>query len=376
MTPQQYLSQLIPFPSVSSESNRPVNELIAAWLTAMDFELEWLDYRDDRGVLKSSLAARKGPAGRGMAYCGHTDVVPVQSWSFLHSGPWQPHVTPDRFYGRGSCDMKGSVACMLAAAEATRTESLREPLRLIITADEEIGMFGAAHVAQHSQFYRDMVRERARTIIGEPTSLDVVHAHKGAQLIIVTSRGRAAHSSTGLGLNANLAMIPFLAGLKTIHDEMDSDDRWKDHRFTPPHPTMNIGINDHNGALNITSPTSICTINFRPMPGQDADAAVRRIQELAERCGLEFELRFSCDPLFTDPDGEFVAEVLRLADRTHSRTVAYGTDGAVLTDLQDVVVLGPGDILQAHTDDEWVALDQLQRAAELYEKLIRHWCVG
>ena len=376
MTHQEYLSRLIAFPSVSTESNRPVHDVIAAWLTAMDFELEWLDYRDEQGVLKSNLVARKGPVGRGMAYCGHTDVVPVRSWSFPVSGPWEPHVTDNRLYGRGSCDMKGSIACMLAAADATRTESLREPLRLIITADEEIGMFGASHVAQHSRFYRDMVRERARTVIGEPTLLDVVHAHKGSRLMVVTSRGRAAHSSTGLGLNANLAMIPFLAGLRTISDEMDSDDRWKDHRFTPPTPTMNIGINDHNGALNITSPISICTVNFRPMPGQDADAAVRRIQELAQHCGVEFELRFSGDPLFTDPDGEFVREVLLLADRTHSRTVAYGTDGSLLSELQDIVVLGPGDILQAHTDDEWISLDQLQRATRLYEKLIRQWCIS
>lgn len=370
-----YLTEMIRFPSVSTESNSSITDQVQQWLAALDFELERVDYIDEDGVPKSNIVGRKGPQGCGLAYFGHTDVVPVHSWSFPESGPWQPHLTSDKVYGRGSCDMKGSVACMLAVAESTRNETLKAPLFVTATADEEVGMYGARMLVERSKIYREIVAGQSRAIIGEPTLLDVVHAHKGGRAMTITSHGRAAHSSTGLGLNANLAMIPFLAGVKQIHDEMESDAKWRDDRFSPPSPSMNIVIRDTNDALNITSPKSACIIYFRPMPGQDADEAVDRIRDLAARQSLEFELMFAGSPLFTDPQSDFIQELLPLTDRTSSKTVAYGTDGAVFTELKNIVVLGPGSISQAHTDDEWISLEQLQKGTDLYERLVRHWCV-
>lgn len=371
-----YLTQLIQFPSVSTDSNVRVTDQVQQWLGELDFELERVDYTDENGVAKSNIVGRKGPAGCGLAYFGHTDVVPVHSWSHAASGPWQPQVTSDKVYGRGSCDMKGSVACMLAAAEATKNETLKAPLYVIATADEEVGMYGARMLVERSKIYREIVANQSRAIIGEPTELDVVHAHKGGRAMTVTSVGRAAHSSTGLGRNANMAMVPFLVGIKQIHDEMESDKRWRDERFSPSSPTMNIVIRDTNNAINITSPKSECIVYFRPMPGQDADEAVDRIRQLAETQSLKFELMFAGSPLFTDPKSHFIQELLPLTDRTASRTVAYGTDGAVFTELKNIVVLGPGSISQAHTDDEWIELDQLQKGTALYERLVRHWCVN
>jgi acetylornithine deacetylase len=264
---------------------------------------------------------------------------------------------------------------MLAAAAATAESTLQAPVFVFATADEEIGMRGARELVERSTIYRETVATQSRAIIGEPTMLEVVHAHKGGRAIAVTSVGRAAHSSTGLGVNANLAMIPFLSDLKQFYDEMETDPRWLDSRFEPPTTTMNIGVNDHNQAVNITAAKSVCIIYFRPMPGQDADAAVRRISDLAERHGLKFELLFRGEPLFTDPQSGYVQELLQLTGQSRSRTVAYGTDGAVFTELNQIVVLGPGSIDQAHTDDEFITLDQLDRGSDLYERLIRRWCV-
>jgi acetylornithine deacetylase len=371
----EYLQELIPFSSVSSESNSEITDCVEKWLVTLGFEVERLDYPDERGVTKSCVLGRKGPGtGCGLAYFGHTDVVPVNSWSFAKSGPWVPQIVNGRIYGRGSCDMKGSLACMLAAVEAMRSETLSAPLYFVATADEEIGMDGAKTIVKKSRLYRDIVTSQTRAIIGEPTQLDVVHAHKGGRAIRVTSIGRAAHSSTGLGINANIQLIPFLTEIGRINQELESSPSWNDGRFSPPTPTLNLLIRDTNTGVNITSARSECTLYFRPMPGQDADGMVDRIRQLAHQYGLGFELLFSGSALYTDPQSPFIRDLLELTSQTMSRTVAYGTDGAVLTELKNVAVFGPGDIAQAHTDDEWISLEQLELGTRLYQQCIQRWC--
>lgn len=370
-----YLKELIPFPTVSSESNSDISDQVVRWLAQLGFETERVDYLDAHGIKKSCIQGRKGPAtGCGLAYFCHTDVVPVNSWSFPKSGPWTPHITNGKIYGRGSCDMKGSLCCMLAAAEVLQSVSLKAPLYFVATADEEVGMPGARKVVEQSAIYREIVASQSHSIIGEPTRLEVVHAHKGGRAIRATSIGRAAHSSTGLGLNANFAMIPFLNEIREIQHEMETSPEWRDDRFSPPTPSLNIVIKDTNTGLNITSAKSECLVYFRPMPGQNADGMVQRLKSLAETCGLQFELMFAGSPLYTDPETPFIRELLELTSRSASRTVAYGTDGAVFTELRNIAVLGPGDIAQAHTDDEWIELEQLELGTELYGKAIRRWC--
>ncbi|MCP4786289.1 MAG: M20 family metallopeptidase [Fuerstiella sp.] len=371
-----YLNQLIPFPSVSSTSNVAVSRWVEQTLQKLEFQTEWLEYEDAAGLTKACVLGRRGPdAGRGFAYFCHTDVVPVESWSFPDSGPWEPLQTSDRLYGRGSCDMKGSLACMLAAAESAQGEAATTPLYIVATADEEIGLIGARHIAASSETYRDIVQRQCRAIIGEPTLLQVVHAHKGGRAMKVTSHGVAAHSSTGKGINANIAMIPFLSDLRELSLQIEGQAAWQDDRFQPPTINMNIGINDHTGALNITPAQSVCTVYFRTMPSIDSPGLVDQIRSLAERHGLEFQMMFQGESLFTDPQSAYVAELLDVTKTDASQTVAYGTDGSCLTELKDIVVLGPGDIRQAHTDDEWVSLDQLQKGTDLYGSLIQRWCL-
>jgi acetylornithine deacetylase len=371
----EYLRELIPFPSVSSESNSEITDCVERWLSRLGFEIERLDYPDEQGVKKSCIVSRRGPSGGcGLAYFGHTDVVPVNSWSFPESGPWTPLVADGRVYGRGSCDMRGSLACMLAAIEATPAAKQDAPMYYVATADEEVGMPGARKVVEKSVLYREIVASQTRSIIGEPTRLEVVHAHKGGRAIRVTSVGRAAHSSTGLGINANMALIPFLSEIRRMNEEMETSPEWRDERFSPPTPTLNLVLRDTNTGVNITSAQSGCTVYFRPMPGQNADHMVDRMRELAQQLGLKLEVLFSGSPLYTDPKTPFIRELLDLTSRTSSRTVAYGTDGAVFTELQNIAVFGPGDIAQAHTDDEWISLDELKRGTEFYAQCVRRWC--
>jgi acetylornithine deacetylase len=309
-----------------------------------------------------------------MAYFGHTDVVPADPWFTEEHGPFSPTIKGNKLYGRGSCDMKGSIACMMAAAEQFSAAELKNPIYITCTADEEIGYVGAKQVAQNSKYYREMIDGESNGIIGEPTMLEVVYAHKGTYGFVATSKGRAAHSSSREGINANLAMIPFLIEMKSIHDELETNPTWHNDEFDPPTMSWNIGINDHTKAINITPPQSVCTVYFRPMPGQNADSLVERARNAATECGIEFDLRSQATPLYVDPQSDFIKEVLQLAGKKTPRTVSYGTDGAMFSAMKKIVVFGPGDIAQAHTHDEWIDLDQLDKGTEIYSKLIRHWC--
>jgi len=270
--------------------------------------------------------------------------------------------------------MKGSVACMLAAAARYPAAKLKFPLFVTCTADEEIGYGGARQVAARSQLFREMVAGGSFGIIGEPTRLEVVYAHKGTYGFTVISHGRAAHSSTSQGLNANLAMIPFLAEMKAMHDELERDPNWQNADFDPPGVSWNIGINDHTSAVNITAPQSVCTVYFRPMPGQDGDSLIARSRAVARRHGLDFQLGHTDKPLYVDPQSPFVKSVLELAEKPAAHTVAYGTDGVAFGELKGLLVLGPGDIAQAHTHDEWISLEQLQLGTDLYSRLIERFC--
>lgn len=374
MTSLDYTRQLVAFDSISLKSNVPVTDFVEQTLRRFDFETERLEYDDRNGVRKASVVGKKGKGTGGMAYFGHTDVVPADDWKFDEHGPFEPTEIDGRLYARGSCDMKGSVACALAAAEQVSADELNQPLYVVCTADEEIGYLGARQVADESRYFQEMVAHGTKGVIGEPTLLEVVYAHKGVCGLVATSHGRAAHSSTREGVNANLAMIPYLAEMKAIFDETEADAAWQNEEFDPPTIRWNIGINDHTRAVNITPPQSVCTVYFRPMPGTDVDALINRAQKKAEECGLDFEVRINGKPLYIEPDAPFVAECLDLAGREQAKTVSYGTDGAMLGALQNLIVCGPGDIAQAHTNDEWIALNALQQGTALYERMIRTWC--
>ncbi|MEZ6065072.1 MAG: M20 family metallopeptidase [Planctomycetaceae bacterium] len=374
MTPQELASELIRFDTVSVRSNVPITDHVESHLRRLGCDIERLEYDDARGVRKASVIGKRGSGGGGgLAYFCHTDVVPAEDWARA-AGPFEPVIEDGRLYGRGSCDMKGSLACMLSAVASVPASEQREPIYIVCTADEEVGMQGAQQVANESRMFAEMVAAGTRGIIGEPTELEVVHAHKGGSVIRVTSRGRAAHSSTTRGLNANLAMIPLLTEARAIYDETISDPRWQNPEFDPPTICWNIGINDHTHAINITPPQSVCTIYFRKMPGVDGQPLVERILKVAEAEGLEASVSDFGQPLYIPKDAPFTLECLELAGKPAARTVGYGTDGARLTALERLIVCGPGSISQAHTHDEFIEVKQLGLGTDLYRRMIRRWC--
>ncbi|WP_437225376.1 M20 family metallopeptidase [Planctomicrobium sp. SH661] len=371
----EYAGELIEFDSVSSKSNVPVTECVQGWLKQLGFEVERVDYVDPEGIPKANVIGKLGSGTGGMAFFGHTDVVPATNWKFTEHGPFTPTLKESRLYGRGSTDMKGPIACMLAAVSQVRSRKLRAPIYLCCTADEEVGMAGALHVQTRSQLFREIVAGQSKSIVGEPTRLEVVHGHKGGCGVRITSKGIAAHSSTRNGINANWKMIPFLVEMQKLYEELETDPRWRNNDFDPPTMTMNLGISDHNAAMNITAARSVCTIYYRAMPKMDTDPILRRIETTAKSLGLEFELKFRARPFYRHPDSPFVQECLEFSQRNEPRTVAYGTDAAHFHELQNCIVMGPGDIAQAHTHDEWVQLADLDLGTTTYGRMLERWCL-
>lgn len=373
-TALEYTQSMVSFDSVSSKSNVDVTNQVEEWLVRLGCETERVDFTDEDGVAKANVVAKLGTGTGGLAYFGHTDVVPADTWIFDEHGPFDPTIKDGKLYGRGSTDMKGSVACFLAAMEAVQGQQFTAPIYFCCTADEEVGMRGAEQVVKRSKLYREMVEGQSRAIIGEPTLLNVVHGHKGGCSFTVTSRGRAAHSSTKEGTNANWNMIPFLAEMKALNEEMESDPKWRNDEFNPPTMTMNLGINDHTPAINITPPQSVCTVYYRQMPGLDASPVFERCKAAAEANGLDFEVMFQAKSFYIDPKSQFIQECLQFSENKEPRTVSYGTDGAWYYELKQAVVMGPGSIAQAHTHDEWIDLKEFERGTEVYSKMIDFWC--
>ncbi len=367
-----YARELVSLASPSRVSNVAVSDSAERILQSIEFETERVEYVDENGVHKVNVIGKKGRGTGGLAFFGHTDTVPADNWA--EGDPFKPFVRDGKLFGRGSCDMKGPDACMMAAAARFTPVDLKRPVYIVLTADEEIGYGGATSVVARSQIFQEI--KSGQGIIGEPTMLDVVHGHKGALGFIGIAHGRAAHSSTGLGTNANLALIPYLVELKKFHDELRSDPRWHNPEFDPPYVGFNIGINDGNTAVNITAPRAVATAYARPMPGTDIDELVRRVQAAADQCGIELKIVGHGQTMYTDPKSDFVRQVLAVAGQATSHTVPYGTDGITFGSHLPLVVCGPGDIAQAHTVDEWITIEQLEKGTDLYARLIQRFCQG
>ena len=387
------LKKLVDLPSVSSTSNANVSDVVSEHLTDLGFQIERSEYIDARGVTKVNLVARRDPRDRhrsrasgaiqmdegsscagGLAYFCHTDVVPVDGWNGPGGDPFQSVLDNGRVYGRGSCDMKGSLVAMMSAVERIPANQQHATIWIVCTADEEIGFLGAKEIVRRSEAYREMVKAQPLAIIGEPTRLSVVHAHKGIAGLRITSEGRAAHSSTADGINANQAMVPMLQTLMDIHARTEQEERYHDHRFEPPVLSWNFGVSDGCAAINITPSRSVAWVSLRPMPEIDGQDLLNEVAQRAQSLGLQVAVLDGGSPLWIDPQAEAIRELCVISGG-EAKTVCYGTDGGEFKELKHRVVCGPGDIAQAHTTDEWLEVDQLAKGIDLYEKAIHHWCV-
>jgi acetylornithine deacetylase len=375
MNALNFAQDLIAFDSVSRQSNIAISDYVAEQLKRLQFEVERLEYVDEHGVRKANLVAKRGPGVGGVGYFAHTDVVPADDWTVDFCGPFEPTVKDERLWGRGSCDMKGSLACALAAAASISPDQQTAPIYIVCSADEEVGMSGARHINQFSKLFEEMVRHETVGIIGEPTELRVVHAHKGGCRIEITAYGKSAHSSTREGINANWQLIPMLARLRELQQLSETLPEFRNYDFDPPTLSGNLVIFNQPLAANVTTSLARASWFLRTMPKVSIQPLLEQVREGCETLGLECNIRYSIDPLWVDPQSPFVQKVIELAGVPRSEVVCYATDGGVLRRLKNLVVCGPGSIDQAHRSDEWIALEQLEKGTALYRQFFEYWGV-
>ncbi len=371
------LSSLIAFDSVSSNSNQAISQWVSDYLASLGFTIEESEYRDEQQTPKINIVARRAPAAGsdqgGLAYFCHTDVVPAVGWTGPDGDPFKAVVQHDRIYGRGSCDMKGSLVAMMAAASQISAAQQSAPLWIVCTADEELAFEGAKHLVAESDAYQQIVAAQPVSIIGEPTRLSVVHAHKGITGFQIFSHGRAAHSSSADGINANEAMVPMLQKLLELNERTRRDQSYQDERFDPPILSWNFGVSDHSAAVNITPERSTAWVSLRSMPGILGEDLIEEARQTAQTLGLEFKRFRGGGPVWIDPDAAWIQQMCEIAGG-QPQTVCYGTDGGEFSELEKRLVIGPGDIAQAHTTDEWIEIEQLEKGIQLYRQAINKWC--
>ena len=407
----ELLEKLISFDTTSAHSNLALIEFVRSYLS--DYQVEATLIHDDEGK-KANLYARLGPAHEGgFMLSGHTDVVPVagQQWS---SDPFSASTRNGRIHGRGSADMKGFIACALAAVPRWQQQSLQIPLHLAFSYDEEVGCLGAPRLA-------DMIAKApsrpAMAIIGEPTLMQPVVAHKGKIAVRTEVSGLAGHSAyTSDAVNA----VEYAARLVTIINDLHREqarDGLQDAGYRVPHTTLHVGKIQGGTALNIVPADCSFDFEIRHLPETSPEHLLQRIADAAQQLELEMQRgnRDCCirletlasypglppradnplllllqqwlpDCIVPEPDTNAAsatssnqqpgdtAESAEQNLQSELTRVSFGTEAGIFSRTLGIpsVVCGPGSIQQAHKPDEFIAIEQMHQCDQLMQRLGEH----
>jgi acetylornithine deacetylase len=373
------LERLVSFDTTSHKTNIPLILYVEDFLRGHGVASYLVPTEDGQ---KASLFATIGPEDvAGVALSGHTDVVPVegQAWD---SDPFALTLRDGRYYGRGTTDMKGFLACVLAAVPRFKAANLKKPVHIAFSYDEEIGCIGVRPMIAEMGTKLPLPRV---VIVGEPTDMRVVDAHKGPVRWQVDIAGRAAHSSMAhLGVNAITAAGLIIGELARIEAELAS--RTPSDRFEPPYPTLQVTTIEGGTASNIVPVSCRFGFEIRSMPGLDIGAIETRIKQFidtvclpgmqarAPEAGITVTRKNYVPPFGTPDDSEAVALALALAGQNETFAVSYATEAGLFQDAGAAsVVCGPGNIAQAHTANEWIAVSELEKCSQFMDKLA-DWC--
>jgi len=374
----QILEQLIAFPTISRTPNIQLIEYVQSLLTEAGIDCQV--YRHNGGS-NANLFAHTGPADRpGIVLSGHTDVVPVegQDWS---CEPFAMSERQGRYFGRGTTDMKGFVACAIDAMLLAAEKELSTPLQLALSYDEEIGCIGVRSLIDTLQL---APVKPAFCIVGEPTEMKVANGHKGKTAMRAICRGREAHSALApQGVNAIYLASELIAILRDEQAQLVAAGKHDNH-YEIPYTTIHTGTIKGGTALNIVP--NLCELEFeiRNIADDDPQAILQRVQQRAEQVaaqwrdqhdGVEIELQTvnSYPGLDTAANSEVVAFVRSLLDDDQTIKVAFGTEGGLFNQIlgTPTVVCGPGSMQQGHKPDEFISAEQIQACEKMMQRLLQ-----
>ena len=372
---RELLDRLVAFDTTSAKTNIPLISFVGDYLANHGVDYQLVPTADG---LKASLFATIGPRDRpGIGLSGHTDVVPVedQAWT---SDPFKVTEREGKLYGRGTCDMKGFLACVLALVPDFKARTLKTPLHIVFSYDEEVGCTGVRPMI--AELGARLVRPRL-VIVGEPTNMTIVDSHKGATRFRTTVTGREAHSSMAhMGVNAIHFAGMLISELGRIEDELRSGSQ--NERFTPSYSTLQIGLIEGGRAQNIVPKLCAFSWEIRALPGVEIGAVTERFNRyVRERClptmqaigmdtGIETAIVNGVPAFQSSANSEAVSLALKLMGQNATHAVSYGTEAGLFQDGGcDSVICGPGDIEQAHRPDEYVKISELDRCLGFLGKL-------
>ena len=371
------LEKLVGFDTVSANSNLALVEWVADYLDSCGVRSGLTRSADGA---KANLFATIGPEDRGgVILSGHTDVVPVagQAWD---TDPFRLAERGDRLYGRGAADMKGFIALALALVPAAVESRLTVPLHLALSYDEEVGCLGAPSLI--AALPQSAARPRL-AIIGEPTGMRVANAHKGIQFLRTHVTGREAHSSLPeAGVNAIAAAAEIVGEIGRVAAERRVAAPC-DSRFDPPYTSFNIGRIEGGAAVNIIARDCVFEWEFRAVPGEDAAALRRRIDDYIEsdllprlrarwpEAAVTTETAAAVPPLVPDPASPAEALALALGGANDTTTIAFATEAGLFQAAGiPAIVCGPGSIAVAHQPNEFITRAELAAGSEFLDRLL------
>ncbi|MBE0624914.1 MAG: acetylornithine deacetylase [Burkholderiales bacterium] len=383
--PETYalIERLIGFDTTSRGSNLGLIEWARDYLKDIGLESR-LTY--DAAGNKANLFATVEKGNKpGIVLSGHTDVVPVdgQKWS---SDPFKASLRGDRIYGRGACDMKSYLAVILAMAPRFAAANLKSPVHFALSYDEEVGCVGARGLL--ADLARNNIRP-AGAVIGEPTSMQPVIAHKGKRSYQCCVSGKEAHSAlTPQGVNAIEFAARIISYIRHMAERMQACEP-RDYGFDVPFTTLQTGVISGGTAGNIVPRECVFQFEFRYLPGADPDALEREIKDYAERVilpemhrtdpgtGISFETRAEIPGLNTTEEEELTRLAQALSRNKSASKVAYATEGGLFQQAGiPAIICGPGSIEQAHKPDEYVTLEQVALCESFMERLLEQMCAG
>lgn len=381
MTSREMLEQLVAFNTTSRESNLALIEFVGRYLTGLGVDYELIHNAEDS---KANLYARLGPPGHGgVMLSGHSDVVPVdgQNWSVP---PFALTERDGKLYGRGTADMKGFIACILAAIPHFLAQPLAQPLHLAISYDEEVGCLGVRTLLDALSHRAD---KPAICLIGEPTELQPVLGHKGKLGVRCEVQGAACHSAYApQGVNAIEYAAKLIHHLTLIGQRLAAPEH-HDGRFDPPFTTVQTGLIQGGRALNIVPADCAFDFEVRTLPQDDARQVARELESYAQRellptmhtVNRDAAIRFypisSYPGLYTAAQSAAARLVAHLTGSEKFSTVAFGTEGGLFHQSGiPSVICGPGSMAQGHKPDEFITVEQLNACDALLRRLATWMC--
>lgn len=375
---KEKLNRVVNLSSISStnpdidSSNKNIIHYLAEQFEQLGFNCEIVF--SDASEEKLNLIATLGGGPGGLVLAGHTDTVPLNEelWTI---DPFQATERQGKIYGLGITDMKGFFPLIMEAVLPLLECDFKEPLIILATSDEETSMQGARTIAE-------LGRPKARAaVIGEPTGLQPVQSHKGIMMDSIRLLGQSGHSSDpSLGRNALDAMHTVIGDLMNFREELKQ--KYHNPLFEIPYPTLNLGC--IHGGDNPNRICGSCEVEFdiRLMPGMNIETLREQIKarviSLVEPQGISVEMNtlFTGVPAFFAQENSQLLKIAEELSGNQAINVAFGTEGPFLQQLgMDTIIMGPGNIDQAHQPDEYMSIDMIEPCIDILQGLIRKHCL-